>query len=168
MTPARSAQEQAGRRRQYYQDATAPRPDNVLAAAFAVVRDDEARVLLVRRVDDGNWELPGGRIDVGESASAAAAREVAEEAGVEVLITDLVGVYSDPGHVLAYPDGAVHQQLAVCFRGWPTGGEVRPDGSETDAAEWFDPLDTVELPMHPAVRRRLLHALGETPSAQFD
>ncbi|MFZ2119232.1 MAG: NUDIX domain-containing protein, partial [Pseudonocardiaceae bacterium] len=40
------------------------------------------RVLLVRRADDGYWELPGGRVEVGESASAAVVREVAEEAGV--------------------------------------------------------------------------------------
>jgi 8-oxo-dGTP pyrophosphatase MutT (NUDIX family) len=157
-----------GRRRQYYRDENAPAPHDVLATAFAVVRDPAGRVLLVRRADDGYWELPGGRIDVGESASAAAVREVAEEAGVEVKVTDIAGVYSEPGHVLAYPDGRVHQQLAVCFRAWPIGGTARPDGRETSAAVWFDPAATAELPMHPSMRRRLDHALAEPAAAQFD
>lgn len=156
------------RRRQFYRDAAAPRPHDVLAAAFAVVRDGAGRVLLVRRADDGNWELPGGRIDVGESASAAAVREVAEESGVEVKITDVAGVYSDPSHVLAYADGRVHQQLAVCFRAWPLGGAPRPDGRETVGAAWFEPADTAGLPMHPSVRLRLEHALAEPHLAQFD
>lgn len=158
----------AGRRRQYYRDDSAPTPDGVRATAFAVVRDSARRVLLVRRVDDGYWELPGGRIDVGESASDAAVREVAEEAGVEVKVTDVAGVYSEPEHVLVYPDGRVHQQLAVCFRAWPIGGTPRPDGRETDAAEWFDPADTAGLPMHPTMRRRLEHAIAEPYGIQFD
>ena len=155
-------------RRQYWQDGCAPHPATLLAAAFAVVRDGDARVLLVRRTDDGNWELPGGRIDVGESASAAAAREVAEESGVEVKITGVAGVYSDPGHVLAYPDGGVHQQLAICFQAWPVAGEPRPDGLETDAAGWFEPAETGGLQMHPAMRVRLVRALDEPAVAQFD
>jgi 8-oxo-dGTP pyrophosphatase MutT (NUDIX family) len=159
---------QTDRRCQYYRDDSAPRPDDVLATAFAVVRDEAGHVLLVRRTDDGNWELPGGRIDVGESASAAAVREVAEEAGVEVNVTDLAGVYSEPGHVLAYPDGRVHQQLAVCFRAWAVGGTPRPDGRETDAVGWFEPADTAGLPMHPSMRRRLEHALADPYGAQFD
>ena len=86
----------------------------ILPASFAVVRDDTGRVLLVQRADDELWELPGGRIEIGESASAAAVREVAEEAGVDIELTGLSGVYSEPGHVLVYADGA-RQQLAVCF-----------------------------------------------------
>ena len=41
---------------------------DLLPAAFAAVRNDAGQVLLVRRIDDGNWELPGGRIEVGETA----------------------------------------------------------------------------------------------------
>lgn len=45
------------------------RPRGLLPAAFAIVRNGPGRVLLVRRADDGYWELPGGRIEVGESAA---------------------------------------------------------------------------------------------------
>ncbi|HEX6401677.1 MAG TPA: NUDIX domain-containing protein [Pseudonocardiaceae bacterium] len=74
------------------------------------------RVLLVRRTDDGYWELPGGRIEVGESASAAAVREDAEQTGVTITLTGLAGVYSDPTHVVAYPRRkGTYQQVAVWF-----------------------------------------------------
>ena len=65
------------RLREYYQDPNAPRADDVLPAAFAAVRNVAGEVLLVRRIDDGYWELPGGRLEVGESAAQAVIREVA-------------------------------------------------------------------------------------------
>ena len=107
------------RLREYYQDTNAPRAHDVLPAAFAAVRNVAGEVLLVRRIDDGNWELPGGRIDVGESAAQAVIREVAEESGVTIALTGISGVYSDPTHVLLDPDGTVHQQLALCFHAVP-------------------------------------------------
>ena len=56
------------RLREYFQDPSAPRAHDVLPAAFAAVRNSAGELLLVRRIDDDNWELPGGRIEVGESA----------------------------------------------------------------------------------------------------
>ena len=123
------------RLREYYQDPNAPRADDVLAAAFAAVRNIAGEVLLVRRIDDGYWELPGGRLEVGESAAQAVIREVAEESGVGIALVGLSGVYSDPTHVLLDPDGTVHQQLALCFHAVPpyqsTREQPRPDGIET-------------------------------------
>jgi len=66
------------RLREYYRDANAPRAHDVLPAAFAAVRNSSGELLLVRRIDDGNWELPGGRIEVGESVSEAVVREGVE------------------------------------------------------------------------------------------
>jgi ADP-ribose pyrophosphatase YjhB (NUDIX family) len=132
-------------RMEYYHDVVAPEARKVLPAAFAIVRNGYGlgQVLLVRHADDGFWELPGGRVEVGESASAAVVREVAEEAGVAIKVTGLAGVYSDPGHVQAYPHGdGIYQRLAVCFHA------VTPD---TDAS----PIRT-----RPAPRR------GSTPSTQ--
>src|SRR4051812_13628167 len=88
--------------------------------AFAAVRDEQGRVLLVRRSDSGNWELPGGRVELGETATTAAEREVVEESGVAIKVTRLAGVYTDPGHVMVYPDtGEARQQFAVCFHALP-------------------------------------------------
>lgn len=154
---------------EYYHDATAPQARGLLPAAFALVRNSLSQILLVRRADDGYWELPGGRVEVGETASAAAVREVAEETGVAITVTGLAGVYSDPGHVLAYPNGeGIYQQLAVCFHAVAPVHAVQPDQDETSAAAWFDPEHLTQLGMHPAMRRRVSDALAEPHRAHFD
>jgi 8-oxo-dGTP pyrophosphatase MutT (NUDIX family) len=154
---------------EYYHDVAAPRAQELLPAAFAIVRNGSGRVLLVRRADDGYWELPGGRVEVGESASAAVVREVAEEANVTIQVTGLAGVYSDPDHVLAYPHGArVYQQFAVCFHAVTSAGDAQPDQDETSAAAWFEPHQAIQLIMHPAMRQRLTHAVAEPHRVHFD
>jgi ADP-ribose pyrophosphatase YjhB (NUDIX family) len=115
--------------REYYQDPSTPTARDVLPAAFAAVRSSEGELLLVRRIDDGNWELPGGRLEVGESAVHAVVREVAEESGITIELTGLAGVYSDPTHVLVDPDDTIHQQLALCFHAVPAltdGDQLAP------------------------------------------
>jgi ADP-ribose pyrophosphatase YjhB (NUDIX family) len=154
---------------EYYHDVAAPQARELLPAAFAVVRNATGRVLLVRRADDGCWELPGGRVEVGESASAAVVREVAEEAGVTINVTGLAGVYSDPGHVLAYPhEQSTYQQIAICFHAFSADHDTQPDHDETTAAGWFNPEQTARLAMHPAMRRRLTDALAKPHQAHFD
>jgi 8-oxo-dGTP pyrophosphatase MutT (NUDIX family) len=156
-------------RMEYYHDVAAPQARELLPAAFAIVRNGLGHVLLVRRADDGYWELPGGRVEVGESASAAVVREVAEEAGLTIKVTGLAGVYSDPGHVLAYPrEDGIYQQFAVCFHAFTPAGDAQPDQEETTAAAWFDPELTTQLAMHPAMRQRLINALVEPNRAHFD
>jgi len=156
-------------RMEYYHDVAAPQARELLPAAFAIVRNGLGQVLLVRRANDGYWELPGGRVQVGESASAAAVREVAEEAGVTIKVTGLAGVYSDPGHVLAYPQGGgIYQQFAVCFPAFPPARDPHPDQEETTATAWFDPEQATQLAMHPAMRQRLINALFEPNRAHFD
>lgn len=157
-------------RMEYYHDVAAPQARELLPAAYAIVRNGLGQVLLVRRDDDGYWELPGGRVEVGESASAAAAREVAEEAGVTIKITGLAGVYSDPGHVLVYPGAntAIYQQFAVCFHAFTPARHATPDQKETSAAAWCDPEHATQLVMHPAVRQRLTDALTDPHRAHFD
>jgi len=84
-------------RTDYYDDPEAPASISLVVAASAVVTDGAGRVLLLRRSDSGNWALPGGTLELGESIVECAVREVREETGLEVEITGLVGVYTDPG-----------------------------------------------------------------------
>jgi 8-oxo-dGTP pyrophosphatase MutT (NUDIX family) len=159
------------RLREYYQDPSAPRAHDLLPAVFAAVRIARGDVLLVRRIDDGNWELPGGRIEVGETARQAVLREVAEESGITIELRALSGIYSDPSHILVDPDGSIRQQLALCFHAVPAGTddvEPRPDGIETDAASWCDPATIASLTMHPAVRLRLRNALAAPHTTHYE
>ena len=160
------------RLREYYREAATPRAHDVLPAAFAAVRNGAGEVLMVRRIDDGYWELPGGRVEVGETVGQALVREVAEESGVMIALTGLSGVYSDPTHVLVDPDGTVHQQLALCFHAVPLdpngNAPPRPDGVETDAATWCPVTGLADLSMHPAMRLRVQDAVAVPHELRFD
>ena len=69
-----------------------------------LVMDARGRLLLERRSDCGWWGLPGGRIEPGETIEQTARREVQEETGLDIVVTGLVGVYSDPaGRIVTYP-----------------------------------------------------------------
>jgi 8-oxo-dGTP pyrophosphatase MutT (NUDIX family) len=143
----------------YYHDSAAPVPTIVVPSVFVVVRDADGRLLLVQRCDSGEWELPGGRVDVGESAVTAAVREVAEESGVVVQVAGLVGLYTDPRHIVRSVSGEVRQQFVVVVRAGHVSGRPHPDGSETSAAAWWDPPALTGLRMQAPVRAWIRDAL---------
>ena len=105
-------------------------------------------LLLIERTDNGLWALPGGAQDLGESVVQAAQREVREETGIEVEITGLSGIYSDPRHVIAYDNGGVRQEFSFCFHAKPTGGELR-SSSQSREARWISPECLQDLNIHP-------------------
>ena len=151
----------SGVRREYDHQPDAPAASCVVPCAFAAVRDITGRMLLVRRCDTGDWELPGGHVDPGESAVDAAVRETAEESGITVQVTGLAGIYTDPGHVIADPRaGQVRQPFAVCFHARPLCGSPGGDQVETSDARWFTIGDIPALPIRPAMRLRIGHALA--------
>jgi acetyl-CoA carboxylase carboxyl transferase subunit beta len=100
-------------------------------AASAVILNDNNRVLLVQRGHqpaEGLWSLPGGSVEPGESLTDAAAREVREETGLIVRVSDrvwLVTVALDPGRVYE-----VH-----AFRAHVVGGQLEASDDAADA-EW--------------------------------
>ncbi|MBO0765955.1 MAG: NUDIX hydrolase [Hyphomicrobiaceae bacterium] len=76
-----------------------PKPRTPLLATDCVVFDGSGRVLLVRRKNppfQGQFALPGGFVDIGETVEHACRRELMEETGVKAGRLRLVGVYSDP------------------------------------------------------------------------
>ena len=142
----------------YLNDPAAPQANSLVVAVAVIVRDDEGRVLLIQRTDNGLWALPGGAQDIGESVSQAAAREVEEETGIRVELLGVSGIYSDPRHVIAYDDGEVRQEFSICFRGRPVGGTVRPS-NESSRVEWVSPDELSNLQVHPSMSKRIDHGL---------
>ncbi|WP_010275730.1 NUDIX domain-containing protein [Paenibacillus senegalensis] len=77
----------------------------IIVTGGAIIRDDNGRILLQRRSDYGNWGLPGGGMDPGESIEETMIREVKEETGLEVEQYELYTVYSGSRMKYTYPDG---------------------------------------------------------------
>lgn len=159
---------QMPRQAEYYADPAAPAANSLTPTAFAATRDSAGRVLLVQRADTGNWELPGGKVELGESVLDAVVREVTEESGVAIKVTGFSGLYTDPAHVMAYVNGEIRQQFAACFHAIPLGGEPRPDQHETVAAAWFSPTALADLVIHPTVRLRLRHAIDHPDEVHIE
>ena len=69
-------------------------------AVGTIIRTPDGRLVLTRRAIEpghGQWVFPGGYVDRGEEVTSAAIREAREEAGIEVALDGLVGIYSYPG-----------------------------------------------------------------------
>jgi ADP-ribose pyrophosphatase YjhB (NUDIX family) len=154
-------------RTDYYHDPEAPPANSLVPSTTVAVRDEAGRLLLIHKIDNDFWALPGGGMELGESIADAAVREVAEETGLTVELTGLVGIYTDPGHVMAYDDGEVRQEFSVCFHARVTAGEAREDGSETKEVRWVEPAAVPDLSIHPSMRRRVDDALAGRSAPQI-
>jgi ADP-ribose pyrophosphatase YjhB (NUDIX family) len=147
---------------EHYNDPNAPKANSIVVAVTVFVVDDRQRVLLIRRTDNGLWALPGGAQDFGEYVAETAVRETREEAGVEIEVVDVVGIYTNPRHVVEYSDGEVRQQFSICFRAWYVSGE--PTTSEESAeVRWVPREQLDELPIHPSMRLRIDHGYENRP-----
>lgn len=127
----------------------APLPTPVPAVGVVCLRGDS--VLLIRRGTpprQGEWSLPGGRIEPGERAVEAALRELREETGVEAAITGLIDVVDG-----LFPEAGRHYVLIDYAARWVSGEPVAGD----DALEArFVTLDEVESLIEWSETRRII------------
>ena len=142
-----------------------PTPKVDVRAAVIV----SGEILLVRERSDGRWTLPGGWADPGETPATAVAREVREEAGVEVRAVKLIGLYdrAHQGHP-PYPY-SVYKALFACE---PIGPVAPRPAGETDGAAFFDPATLP--PLSPGrttasqIARALAHHADPSLATDFD
>jgi 8-oxo-dGTP pyrophosphatase MutT (NUDIX family) len=129
-----------------------------LPGVSAVVVDDDGRVLLGRRSDNGRWAVISGILEPGEQPAVAAAREVLEETGVAVEVVGLAAAVTDD-HVVAYPNGDRAQYLDLTFACRPVGGTARVADDESTEVGWFSP-DALPEPLVESSRRRIAHGVA--------
>lgn len=141
-------------RTEYYHDPAAPKANSLIPASNLLVVNDEGAILLQRRRDTGQWALPGGAQDIGESAAECAVRECLEETGILAEVTGLLGVYSNPHHIVAYTDGEIRQQFEVAYIGRPIEGEPTIN-DEADGVRWVMPSDLDGYDIHESMRQQL-------------
>jgi ADP-ribose pyrophosphatase YjhB (NUDIX family) len=146
----------------YYHDPAAPEANSLVVGSSAVVADSDGCILLQRRSDSGNWALPGGVMDIGETLAECTIREVREETGFDVRIVRIIGIYSDPGHVFAYDDGEVRQEFSICLACAITGGLLSVSSESTDV-RFFAPEDIPDIPIHESILIRIRDYLSDQP-----
>jgi 8-oxo-dGTP pyrophosphatase MutT (NUDIX family) len=152
------------RRIDYYDDPDAPAATTIVPSVNVVLTNDEGEILLIRRSDNDNWAVPGGAIDLSESVTEAAIRETREESGIDCQITGLVGIYSDPKHVILYTsDGEVRQEFSILLTARPAGGHPAPS-SETSEVRWVGAGELGNYRMDRSMRMRIDHYLERRDS----
>ncbi|MCK2240889.1 MULTISPECIES: NUDIX domain-containing protein [unclassified Crossiella] len=140
----------------YFHDPNAPKANSIAVAVSAFVQDEAGRLLMIRRADNDLYSIPGGQLELGETLTEAVVRELVEETGITVEVTDVIGIYSNPNHVIAYDDGEVRQEFSICFRARPMGGELRTS-SESKEVQWVEQTSLDQLNIHPSTMLRIGH-----------
>jgi ADP-ribose pyrophosphatase YjhB (NUDIX family) len=143
------------RRIDYYDDPSAPKANSLVPSVNVVVTNDAGDLLMIKRSDNDNWAIPGGAIDLGESMVDAAVRETNEETGINCEITGIVGIYTDPKHVLLYTsNGEVRQEFSIVVTGRPLSGEPTPS-SESSEVHWIPRGEVASYQMDRSMRLRI-------------
>jgi len=130
----------------------------------AAIFDQQGRLLLTKRADNGQWCMPGGGMDSGESAAEACEREIWEETGLRTRVKRLVGVYSHPDQLAVYADGNKAHIVALHFEVEVVSGEPGLSNETTDFGYFtMDEIETLELfGRHKA---RIMDTLANQPEA---
>ena len=107
-----------------------------LVGAGVACLNPAGELLLIRRRDNGLWDVPGGRVEVGEGTEAAARRELLEETGLAAGPLELLSVFSGPETLHTYPDGNTVAWVTVLYLCRSFSGRCM---AGDDAAEvgWF-------------------------------
>ena len=143
------------------------REGKIRVGCSAAIINEEGKVLLTRRIDNGQWCLPSGGMEAGESPSETAVREVFEETGVHVRVTRLVGVYSDPNQLVIYVDGNKVQIVAIHFEAEVAGGTLGLS-NETSDFGYFSLEEMKGLEMLGHHKKRIEDTLAKKTEAVFE
>jgi 8-oxo-dGTP pyrophosphatase MutT (NUDIX family) len=124
----------------------------LFVGARAVVRDPSGRVLLIKRKDNGEWALPAGALEIGESIVETAAREVREETGLTATALTPFALYTGKEFLRTNMFGHTYQLHTTAFLVDAWEGELVTSTDETTDARFFAPD---ELPVTGSVRSTL-------------
>jgi mutator protein MutT len=120
-----------------------------MCAVVGLIRDENRRILLRKRVDrhlpdaHGKWEFPGGKIDFWESPEDALRRECREEIGCEVEVKRLLPEVQSKRWTR--PDGKRYHVLVFCFEVEIVRGEPQVFDRSASEVGWFEEEDILKL-----------------------
>ncbi len=111
----------------------------------ALIRDGQGRLLVQLRAEDGEWSLPGGAMEPGETPAQAVRREVQEETGLEVRPVRIAAVLGGRHHRNTYLNGDTVEYCVILFDCEVQGGQLSTSDPETQSLEWFPPENLPSL-----------------------
>lgn len=111
----------------------------------AIIQDQHSRTLFVRRFDNGNWVLPAGGLELGESILDCLTREVKEETGLDVISATPIAVYSESRFAFVNYFGDQQQMLDLVFFVDKWSGSLTTSTSETTDAKFFGDDDILKV-----------------------
>jgi len=130
----------------------------------AAIFDERGRVLLTKRQDNGQWCLPSGGVEPGESVAEGCEREVLEETGLSIRVKRFVGVYSHPDQLTVYSETDKFQIIALHFEAEIISGELRLS-NETSDYGYFTMEEIEGLEMLGRHKERIIDTLANQPEA---
>lgn len=155
------------RRIDYYDDPAAPKANSLVPSVNVVVVNTKGDILLIRRSDNDNWAVPGGAIDIGESLAEAAVRETKEETGITCEVTGIVGIYTDPKHIILYTsNGEARQEFSIVLTAAPIAGQPTPS-SESSEVRWIPRDDLESYRMDRSMSMRIQHYLADRSAMPY-
>ena len=134
-------------------------PAQPIVGVGAVIIQDGKVVLVKRRFEPlaGQWSLPGGRLELGETLEAGLAREMLEETGLEVQVGPVVDVFD---RILLDPERKVrYHYVLIDYLCRPVGGSLA-HGSDVAAVELVDPTDLARFRLTPKATSVIEKALS--------
>jgi ADP-ribose pyrophosphatase YjhB (NUDIX family) len=127
----------------------------LLTGAGVGVFNDKGEILLQRNLD-GRWGIPGGFMELGESAEETGRREVLEETGIEIGKMELVTVVSGAQTHTVLNNGHEYYSVTIVFATDDIrGGDLKADGVETSEVGFF-PLQQLPENMNPLIRSMII------------
>ena len=108
-----------------------------MVVAGAIVYDEENRVLMQKRSDNGQWGFPGGFMELGESVQETAKREVYEETGLLLEHLELFGIYSGPQYDKTFSNGDQAAMVLISFICKEYQGELVESNEESIQNKFF-------------------------------
>ncbi len=142
------------------------REGKIRLGCSVAIFNEEGKVLLTRRQDNGQWCMPSGGMEPGESVEEAILREAFEETGLHVRVTRLVGVYSDPNQLVVYQDGNKVQIVALHFQAEIVGGTLGLS-DETSDFGYFSMAEMDGMEMLGNHKRRIEETMAGKTEAMF-